>query len=301
MPFDGKGIYIITYAYALTYALDMLGPIALFDDGSAVTLRDASDKRFTQLWLINDSIDGESDTYTIRNLYWGGFLNLKDSSIGDGTPITAPKGSAQKWVIKKNGGNKNMWKIRNKASETFVDLKNGDMGREKRNIVGWHGSWNDSTSLGHQNWHFERVSMTGSQLVNLTRNDSFVDKIRLNSYDVDELYLLLPRSKISEIYEKSGLANRGYRYDIYDCEDFALAMKVKCIEWGNEYFDKADDFAIMCGLMSGIRIDSDGVHAYNWFVDRDTQEIVYFEPQSGVFKGPGGDAPQMYKGFMALV
>jgi len=289
MSFDGKGIYIITYSKRTTSSAALGIGTPHFVDALPVRTYDAHETAFDQLWLIEDC-RGEFDTYTIRNLYTGAYLDLSNSSKADGTTITGfhgTGGSNQKWLIKRNGGNNQVWKIRNKATGTFVDLKNGGT-----DIVGWQGSWNDVTSLGHQDWHFRRVSLTYSQLDHLIRSDGFVlPGASLKRYNVDKLYLLLPRSTIeSIIYGRSGLAKRTYRFDIFDCDDFALAMKASCIEWGNEYFQKTDGFAIMCGLMTGKYTQfqppntyKDFAHAYNWFVDRDTQKVVYFEPQRGKF------------------
>ena len=40
----------------------------------------------------------------------------------------------------------------------------GRNGKDGASIVGWQGSWDDGTSLGHQHWTFEPQSLRGNEV-----------------------------------------------------------------------------------------------------------------------------------------
>lgn len=76
----------------------------------------------------------------------------------------------------------------------------------------------------NQLWVFQRLSLSAGEVKNaldglpVTKNTG-VDHI------MDKQYLCLPRGVINTIYAGTGLATTAWRPEIFDCDDFAFAMK----------------------------------------------------------------------------
>ncbi|KAI9062306.1 carbohydrate-binding module family 13 protein [Trametes sanguinea] len=284
MTFNKDGIYRIEHAYvAVRFALAAHSS----DDGTPIIAWSVNDDYLDHMWLIQ-SVSGEANTYTIRNLVGGSYMDLCASSSDDGTPLigfhkTHP-GENQKWIIKKETSGSGHWKIQNKATKTFVDLLNGGSSNGTK-LVGWQGGWNDGTSLGHQHWTFSPQSLLGHEIHTVLKANPYLRR-DFESYQADGMYLILSRARLREIWRQSGLRNRNWRSEIFDCDDFAFVYKAEVAKWGDGQF-KADDFAIVCGVMFGINDEgreADSGHAYNWMVDpEDHSSIIFFEPQNNSF------------------
>ncbi|KAJ8475454.1 hypothetical protein ONZ51_g6552 [Trametes cubensis] len=283
MTFNKDGIYRIEHAHvpvriALAYHSS--------NDGANIIAWTVSDDYLDHLWLIK-SVEGEADTYTIRNTVGGTFMD-SGGQTADGAQIVGyhQTGSDnQKWIIKKETSG-SYWKIMNKTTQNFVDLLDGVNGTK---IVGWKGSWSDGTSVGHQHWTFSPQSLLGSEVHTVLKNNPYLRQ-DFRSYISDGMYLILSRERLQEIWRNSGLSSRKWRAEIFDCDDFSFVYKAEVAKWGDSQF-KADGFAIICGVMFGVNAKNEA-HAYNWVINpEDYSTVVFFEPQNNTFMvNPGYDA-----------
>ena len=55
-------------------------------------------------------------------------------------------------------------------------------------IVGWNGSWNDSTSLGHQHWTFSPQSLLGHEVHTILKANPYLRQ-DFKSYLADGMYV----------------------------------------------------------------------------------------------------------------
>ncbi|KAJ8475439.1 hypothetical protein ONZ51_g6541 [Trametes cubensis] len=224
--------------------------------------------------------EGKSEAYAFSGLTENGTAIIGFQKV--------KPGDNQKWIIKKESSATGYWKIQNKA--TFVDLLNGGSSNGTK-IVGWEGSWDDSTSLGHQHWTFSPQSLPGHEIHTILKANTYLRQ-DFKSYETDGMrvglpvsttlpshdyyrYLILSRARLQEIWNKSGLSSRKWREEIFDCDDFSFVYKSEVAKWGDNHF-KADGFAIICGIMFGT--NSNAAHAYNWMIDpADHSDIIFFE------------------------
>ncbi|KAG9218687.1 hypothetical protein CCMSSC00406_0001199 [Pleurotus cornucopiae] len=140
MLFIGRGIYHIQHAHSANVRMAINSGLEHFPkfDKSLIRIVDAAAIGFhswedfaNHMWLI-DPVEGYNDTFTIRNLASGNYLDLTDGYQSDGTSIycRAPTGgNNQKWIIKRDVHQEPqkelLWKIQNEASKTFADLYGG--------------------------------------------------------------------------------------------------------------------------------------------------------------------------------
>jgi len=235
-----------------------------------------------QMWLIEPVKD--ENTYTIRNINSGGYMDLGSNT--DGTNITGqtnPGKESQKWIISKNTRDSTRWKIQNKVHKTFVALRN------QRDII---GTWGDvtTTSDRHEGWKFECFSITSKEVDTLMRDSHFGNAYHRTS---DQLYFLLSRDKILEIFRNANVGNRQWKHELYDSDDFAFVAKHQFAEWGNATLRKAKDeekgtpgrrealFGIQCGIVFGKKMENGKKvkRAYNFFIERKTNQLVLFNPR----------------------
>ncbi|KAI0664077.1 Moa, A lectin from the mushroom marasmius Oreades in complex with the trisaccharide Galgalglcnac [Cubamyces menziesii] len=283
MSFKGDGIYRIQNGYVPMR-------IALTDHSSAdktpVIGWDIKDDFLDHMWLIT-SVSGEANTYYIRNIYAGTYMDLANGSSANNTPVIAfhkaSPGESQKWIIKLETSGSGHWKIQNKGAGTFVDLYRGGP-----KIVGWEGYWDERKlpSMGHQLWDFYPQSLLGHEIHTILEANPYL-KLDFKSYISDGMYLILDRTRLQAIWRNSGLSDRKWREEIFDCDDFSFVYKSEVAKWGDSSF-KADGFAIICGVMFGTNAVGQG-HAYNWMISpEDHSAIVFFEPQNNTFmENPG--------------
>jgi len=109
----------------------------------------------------------------------------------------------------------------------------------------------------------------------------------INSFIVDECYYPITKSQLDEFLEywrSNVLPDLHYRIDVYDCDDFAMHMKVKAMEYF-EYQYNSFGFAWGYLCYEGICVG----HAWHLFVLKDYGYglekygfgIVFVEPQTG--------------------
>ncbi|KAK0489678.1 Moa, A lectin from the mushroom marasmius Oreades in complex with the trisaccharide Galgalglcnac [Armillaria luteobubalina] len=234
---------------------------------------------WNQLWLI-EPVDGKSDTFTIRSLIAGTYMDLFGGRSDNRTPILGwhRTGTNQEWIIKHSADHRS-YKMKNYASGTFADLYSGNSSNGTQ-ICGWRGSFNDTHS--HQCWFFQRMSLSSAEIRSIIGRNPQLSRY-YTSYQVDAEYLILPRYLWQEIWESTGLRNKNWRKVIFDCDDFAQVMKAAVAQWGTDKC-RADGFSIFCGLMFGRsqRNPRDG-HAYNFTISDDHSRVLFFEPQTNEF------------------
>ncbi|KAF5384469.1 hypothetical protein D9757_006399 [Collybiopsis confluens] len=235
-----------------------------------------------QLWLIKP-VPNAADTYTVQNIKGGTFLDLQGGSSADQTPIVGWEGNNgdnQKWIIKKDISG--AYRFQNVASKTFMDLYGGGSANGTR-IYGWSGSW-DSTSDDsfHKRWFLKRASQTSAEVSLLVRNNPDIT-VDFKSYLLDGDYIILPEGVWQTIWNGSGLRNRPWRSEIFDCDDFAVVYKAAVATWGADNI-RADGIAILCGIMLGRAKVGVGAHAYNFNINTRFDAVRFFEPQTNAFQ-----------------
>ncbi|KDQ29914.1 carbohydrate-binding module family 13 protein [Pleurotus ostreatus PC15] len=221
------------------------------------------------MWLI-DPVEGYNDTFTIRNLASGNYLDLTDGYQSDGTSIycRAPTGgNNQKWIIKRDVHQEPqkelLWKIQNEASKTFADLYGG----------GPH-----------------LTPITSEQIRTVLQASPYIQK-NFPSFNADGLrvsssfsYLVLSSERLRAIWGDTDLGSTKSRPEIFDIDDFATIFKAEVAKWGNKTF-KADGFGILCGMMFGSKTDNNGKEistAYNWNLEvKDLSKVVFYRPLDG--------------------
>ncbi|KAF5392263.1 hypothetical protein D9757_001579 [Collybiopsis confluens] len=155
---SGQSIYRIEHAHVRVRMVLSHGSSA---DGTPVVAWRGPNDYASQWWSI-DPVDGERDTYMIRNTHTGSYMDLTGSSAWSGTKIIGYQRTGnpnQKWVIMKEQSGTGFWKIQSKATNTFANLLYGGS-QTGTQIVGWEGSWDDGKSDGHQHWTLVRQGET---------------------------------------------------------------------------------------------------------------------------------------------
>ncbi|KAG7091497.1 hypothetical protein E1B28_010527 [Marasmius oreades] len=249
-----------------------------------------------QLWLA-EPIPNMNDTFTLCNLTSGTYMDLYNGGSESGTAINGWAGAGaittnthQLWIIKKACDGKN-YRIQNYGSKTFVDLYNGGSSNGTK-ITGWPGNWTEHNT--HQEWHFNRMSVSSAEAKSAVERNPHIKCGTYRGYNLDGEYLVLPNSFFTQIWKDSGLPSRKWRKEIYDSDDFAIAMKAAVGKWNADSW-KANGFGIFCGVMLGINKAGDKAHAYNFTLTKDHCDIVFFEPQDGEYLNDIG-----YDGYMAF-
>ncbi|KAK0494137.1 ricin B-like lectin [Armillaria luteobubalina] len=122
-----RGIYLIHNA-GVPVAMDLYGGSSA--DSTKITGWKFSDTtiNWNQLWLV-EPVNDKADTFTVRSIIAGTYMDLTGSNPENGTPIIGYQKTGnpnQEWVIKHSADNKS-YKMKNNATGTFADLYNGDV------------------------------------------------------------------------------------------------------------------------------------------------------------------------------
>jgi len=245
-----------------------------------------------QLWLV-ELLGGTSDTYTLRNIKSGTYLDLAGGNANDGSRIVGWEHTNtynQRWIIRKDG--EGMYRIQNLASHTFVDLHNGESANGTQ-ITAWAGSWDSQgPDTFHKQWVFERVSLAGTEIHTLLKAHPNIEQ-DFKSYQVDGEYMILPQGIWKAIWDSSTLPSRKWRKELFDCDDFAAVYKAAVATWGDGNI-RADGVSILCGLMLGrAKPPRVGAHAYNFTISDDKWKVLFFEPQNGSFQADNEYQPYL--------
>ncbi|KAF5388224.1 hypothetical protein D9615_000847 [Tricholomella constricta] len=248
-------------------------------NGTAVTAW-SDNGGLNQLWLAEET--GEADTFTLRNLAGGTYMDLARGSAAEQTNIEgwSRTGDNQKWTIKR-AIDGTSWKIQNYASKTFADLYNGG-DSDGTPIYGWTGTWDDDNS--HQKWNFQRMSATSAEVTLAIRNNPHLAH-DYRGYLLDGEYLILSADVWHQVWATTGLGqgNKVWRSEIFDCDDFAVTMKAAVAAWGADNI-RADNCALLCGIMLGVNPnDPTDAHAYNFNLTNDHTGVIFYEPQTDQF------------------
>ncbi|PPQ74703.1 LOW QUALITY PROTEIN: hypothetical protein CVT25_007632 [Psilocybe cyanescens] len=259
---------------------------------------------FNQQWLLKE-VDGKPDVYTLRNLRTGTYLDLSNGSSANGTQVqgwSSAEGSAyasnQQWKITTDG---TYYRLQNVSGKTYLDL----LGNATTNGTKVHG-W-AKANVETQDWLLRRVSRTGTEIRAILAKNPYIGK-DFKSYLQDGLYdflsftnsclrytyllVVLPKTVRDSVYNGTGLRTTTWRPDIFDCDDFAFVSKGEVARWGNSFLG-ADGVAILWGVMFGTNGQSG--HAYNWYLNKELDSIMFFEPQNGQESTNIG-----YNGFFAI-
>ncbi|KAK7045866.1 hypothetical protein VNI00_007291 [Paramarasmius palmivorus] len=236
-----------------------------------------------QLWLV-EPIANTVDTFTIRNLKTGGFVDLLDGKADRGVPIQCRKGTGkdcQKWIIKRDNYGK--YRLQNVASKTYVDIGGGaPVGAQ---IMGWLG---DITSTNdHQQWLFERVSRSAEEIKHvLLRSPLFTQSIQ--SYQLDGEYIILPQGAWKTIWKDSGLDGRALRSEIFDWDSFAVAYKTALSNWASGQIgadlSSFKNVTILAGIVFGRKAGDGAGISYNFSLTDDFGKVLFYNPQKNTFQ-----------------
>ncbi|KAF5389604.1 hypothetical protein D9757_004236 [Collybiopsis confluens] len=236
-----------------------------------------------QMWLIKPVPNAAGDVYTVQNIKSGTFLDLHGGSSADKTPIVGWEGNnsnTQKWIIKKDISG--AYRFQNVASNTFMDLYNGGSANGTE-ITGWSGWWESTSDDSfHKRWSLKRASLTSAEVSLLVRNNPDIT-VDFKSYQLDGDYIILPEGVWQTIWNGSGLHDRPWRSEIFDCDDFAVVYKGAVATWGAGNV-RADGIAILCGIMLGRAKVGVGAHAYNFNINTRFDAVRFFEPQTNAFQ-----------------
>ena len=99
----------------------------------------------------------------------------------------------------------------------------------------------------------------------------------------DPYYTPISESHINEIYERAGLRNKKYIPDLFDCDNYAMAMTVSVAEHARRSRKTRYQYAF--GIVYG---DIPTLHAINWFITPE-EKVMFMEPQSGEIFHPKGN------------
>ncbi|KAF5388390.1 hypothetical protein D9615_000865 [Tricholomella constricta] len=218
-------------------------------NGTAVTAW-ADNGGLNQLWLAEAT--GEADTFTLRNLAGGTYLDLEESSAAD---------RRQSEVDHQEGYRRH--ELENYASKTFADLYNG-------------GSSNGTPIYG---WTGTKVELPAHERYKCRSTFGYQEQpssgTKLSRLPLDGEYLILSADVWHQVWATTGLGqgNKVWRHEIFDCDDFAVTMK-----------SGRFNCALLCGIMLGVNPnDPADAHAYNFNLANDHTGIVFYEHQTDQF------------------
>uniref|UniRef100_A0A8H7XWY7 Ricin B lectin domain-containing protein n=1 Tax=Psilocybe cubensis TaxID=181762 RepID=A0A8H7XWY7_PSICU len=176
-------------------------------------------------------------------------------------------------------------RIQNVASGTYLDLLNGSSAPGTQ-VHGWASNTTET-----QDWFLRRVSRTDVELRAILAKDIH-NAPNFQGFTQDGLYLVLPQSVRDAIYVKSGLKTMKGRGQLFDSDDYAIVLKAEVAKWGIATL-LADDFGILWGLIFGTT--GNRSLAYNFYLNENLDNIVFFDPYTGEEKVDMG-----YKTYMAV-
>ena len=99
----------------------------------------------------------------------------------------------------------------------------------------------------------------------------------------DEAYTTINRDQVLKAFKISNLGTKEYRPEVFDCDNFAFAMKAVVDEEGRKLWSLSYEYAF--GIVYG---SIPTPHAINWFITSDL-EVLFIEPQSGEIFAPIGE------------
>ncbi|KAJ7452614.1 hypothetical protein FB451DRAFT_694833 [Mycena latifolia] len=280
------GIYSITNAKA-AIALDLLNGSSehstKIQARKEVNLDDST--LLSQLWLVERTQRKGVESYSIRNLCSGTYMDLVNGDPRNGAAVGGcPAGGDpvyktnvnQEWVLIRFGV---FYRLKSVAAGTFLNLEGGkDEDGTKIEC------WENEEGTADQRWSLNRVSATHDEIIAALQRSPY----RLSDfkrYPVDSIYLVVNQPLLKGIWNQSGLRANHCRTQIFDSDDFALGFKAFVAKWGNDNI-KADNLTLLCGLIVGQSIvksedEKHTYHAFNWTLTDDRTTILFFEPQNG--------------------
>jgi len=108
---------------------------------------------------------------------------------------------------------------------------------------------------------------------------------------VDKYFTPINSQKVIEIYKNSGLLNKKYIPEKFDCDNYAQAFYVAVAESARK--NRKLKYPYAFGVVMG---NIPMPHAINWFMD-EGKKVWFIEPQSGkIFKPKGKNILFLYSG-----
>lgn len=105
----------------------------------------------------------------------------------------------------------------------------------------------------------------------------------------DEEYTTITPEEVSRAFKISNLGTKEYRPEVFDCDNFAFALKATVDEEGRKIWSLSYEYAF--GIVYG---SIPTPHAINWFITPEL-EVLFVEPQSGeIFKPTGKNIVFLY-------
>lgn len=233
-----------------------------------------------QIWLIMK--DGSNDTYSVRNLQSGTFLDLFGTDRQNGSKVVgwprvlgSPGRSSQEWRIEER--ELDYHTIQCARTDTFLEI----LGGNSTNCAGVTCSEAADQEWDHQLWRLELISRTGTEIKSIFKSwKPNIGPLLLQSHDKSSQYFVLPNQPRQDIWKKAGLLRQPLRSHFFDYDNFVICMKDAVTLWATNRF-QADvrGYSVLFGMIYGEA--RRGPKAYNWYISRDMCSLLFFDAQSG--------------------
>lgn len=237
-----------------------------------------------QMWLIKQ--EGLNDTYTIRNLQSGTYLDLKGGSRENGSlvvgwtrQLNSPSRSNQEWRIQQRGPR--YYAIQCSRTEMYLEITGGN----PKNATPVTCS-QAADKADHQLWTLDLISRTAPEIRMIF--ESWKENIRPLLFGSDEdsvQYFGLPNQVRWSIWDGTELLRQPLRPQFFGDGNFVISMKDAVTVWVRDRF-KTDirGYSVLFGMIYGQT--EQGPTAYNWYLSPDLCSLVLFDPQNGKEYGP---------------
>ncbi|KAJ7486332.1 ricin B lectin domain-containing protein [Mycena galericulata] len=232
---------------------------------------------FNQLWLVQLTSTGH---YSFRNLRGGTYMDLLRGNAANYSKIVGyeaqgPDGGAsinQEWEVIQAG---EFYKIRNRNSKTYVNLRGGRSGNGTE-IMGFADTAG-TPSERDELWKFTLRSVTLSDVHTvLERCTKQVDDMHVVS--LNRFLFVPPPALLAHLWrETPHVSIQMLRKSVFSDQcQMGFAFKTAVTMWAAQHI-KANDISILFGL---VRRHNNG-EACNWTLNEDHSSILFLSPTDG--------------------
>ncbi|KAG8980814.1 hypothetical protein FRB90_007465, partial [Tulasnella sp. 427] len=233
----------------------------------------AEDKIGSQLWIVER--DGPNETFTLRNLQSGTYVDLVGGPCSNGSPVAGYSralSASQEWRIKER--ELDHYTIQCSQTETYLEIPGG---KPNNSLV----ATCSAAEIGndHQVWCFEPVSCTSTTLLNLFQ--AWKPEIKLYAPSGESIqYFLLPSQLYRNVWRNTGLLRQPMQNNLFDHSGFVMCMKNAVTTWvRSTYGADIRGYSVLFGIIYGNT--PGGPRAFNWYLSPDLGLLVFFDALSG--------------------
>lgn len=272
-----NGLYILTNNLSRT-ALDLYEGNSNAGTRCVVHARNTDHSIDHQLWIIRH--DESSNTYTIRNLRGGTYLDLQGGKSENGSQVTGnPRSLAdgsrrnQEWRIVEQVPDQ--YTIQSSATNTYLEISGGNI--SNGTSVTCSARADDAE---YQLWTVEHVSRTTQEIKAILASwKPDLLKHLFQPHEDDAEYFVLPYELRKKIWTETKLQSQTVRKRVFDYDDFVIKAKDAIRSWARDRL-RIDEYSILCGVVYGKA--RRGPKAYNWYLSNDMHDLIFFDPQTGL-------------------